>query len=260
MVLSDYLPRASSFAGEIDDLILVIAVTTGFFFFLAQFIFFWLILRFSAKEGTKTQYVPGEAWREKRWVSIPHYTILVFDVIIIVMALRVWNNVKTAMPPTEETVRIVAQQWAWTFIHAGPDGKLDTPDDIRTLDELHVQLDRTYQFELTSKDVLHSFSVPVFRLKQDAVPGRVIRGWFKPTFSGGYDIQCTEICGIGHALMPARIIIDSAENHARWMQSQLPAELAAATPTPAPTPTAPAPTPTPAPEGAVPPAGTGGSK
>ena len=65
--------------------------------------------------------------------------------------------------------------------------------------------------------MLHSFSVPVFRLKQDAIPGRVITGWFKPTMTGTYDIQCAEICGIGHGLMPARIVIETAEQHAAWM-------------------------------------------
>jgi len=84
-----------------------------------------------------------------------------------------------------------------------------------------------YVFELSSRDVLHSFSVPVFRLKQDAVPGRVITGWFEPTKTGTYDIQCAEICGIGHALMPARIVIESAADHAAWMAGTAPTTLAA---------------------------------
>jgi cytochrome c oxidase subunit 2 len=65
--------------------------------------------------------------------------------------------------------------------------------------------------------VLHSFSIPVFRLKQDAVPGRIIRGWFTPTRTGDYDIQCAEICGIGHGLMPARIHVQTAAQHAAWL-------------------------------------------
>jgi cytochrome c oxidase subunit 2 len=65
--------------------------------------------------------------------------------------------------------------------------------------------------------VLHSFSVPAFRLKQDAIPGRVITGWFKPTKTGAFDIQCVEICGVGHGLMPARIFIETPEQHAAWM-------------------------------------------
>jgi len=67
--------------------------------------------------------------------------------------------------------------------------------------------------------VLHSFSIPAFRLKQDAVPGRIIKGWFRTTLKGGFDIQCTEICGIGHGLMPARILIESAADHAHWLKA-----------------------------------------
>jgi cytochrome c oxidase subunit 2 len=83
-----------------------------------------------------------------------------------------------------------------------------------------VQADTTYHFELTSKDVVHSFSIPVFRLKQDAVPGRVITGWFRPTTPGTYDIQCAEICGIGHALMPATLTIETPDRHQEWMRSK----------------------------------------
>ena len=79
---------------------------------------------------------------------------------------------------------MVAQQWAWSFVHPGPDGQLDTADDIKTVDELHVKVDTLYHFKLESRDVLHSFSVPVFRLKQDVIPGRVITGWFQPTQTG----------------------------------------------------------------------------
>jgi cytochrome c oxidase subunit 2 len=66
--------------------------------------------------------------------------------------------------------------------------------------------------------VLHSFSVPVFRLKQDAVPGRVITGWFRATRPGTYDIQCTQICGMGHGLMAAHIIVETPQQLAAWMK------------------------------------------
>lgn len=113
-------------------------------------------------------------------------------------------------------MRVIGQQWAWTFQHPGPDGELDTADDIRTIDELHVKVDTVYHYELGARDVLHSFSVPVFRLKQDAVPGRTIKGWFKATKTGVWDIQCAEICGIGHGLMGARVVVEDEAQHAAW--------------------------------------------
>ena len=94
-------------------------------------------------------------------------------------------------------MRAIGQQWAWTFVHPGPDGELDTDDDISKINELHVEVDRLYHYKLESRDVLHDFSVPVFRLKQDAIPGRVITGWFTPTKTGEWDIQCAEMCGTG---------------------------------------------------------------
>jgi cytochrome c oxidase subunit 2 len=152
---------------------------------------------------------------------------LVCDVFIIVFAVMTWYNVKQNLPPAEQTVRVIGQQWAWTFVHPGPDGKLDTADDITKINELHVQVDTLYHYKLESKDVLHDFSVPVFRLKQDAIPGRVITGWFEPTLTGEYDIQCAEICGVGHGLMGARIFIESAAEHMAWNESQSPISLAA---------------------------------
>jgi cytochrome c oxidase subunit 2 len=219
-VIDKYVPSASTFAPDIDNLILVILGIVGFWFLLAEFVFFGLILKFKEEPGRKAQYVSGEKPEEKKWVSIPHYATLIFDVLIVVMAVKVWHNVKIEQPPADETVRIVAQQWAWTFEHAGKDGDLAKSDDnIALVDELHVEVGKTYHFELTSRDVLHSFSVPVFRLKQDALPGRVVRGWFKATQTGQFDIQCTEICGIGHGIMPARIIVETPEQHAAWLES-----------------------------------------
>jgi cytochrome c oxidase subunit 2 len=233
-MISKYVESASTFSGDIDTLILFITAVVGFWFLLAEGVFFWLIFRFTAQEGVKAKYVAGEDPKEKRWVSLPHYATLIFDVMIIIGAIRVWQDVKQTMPQADATVRIIAQQWAWTFQHPGADGKLDTADDIRLVDELHVEKGKTYHFELQSRDVLHSFSVPAFRLKQDMIPGRTIRGWFKPTMTGGFDVQCTEICGIGHGIMPARILVESPEDHAAWVMSHTPAT-AAVTPDAPPT-------------------------
>ncbi|MDP1922732.1 MAG: hypothetical protein Q8L14_41200 [Myxococcales bacterium] len=233
-MIDQYVESASTFAGDIDGVILWILAIVGFWFLLAQAVFFGLIFKFMAKPGVKAQYISGEKAHEKRWVAIPHYATLVFDVIIVVMAVKVWHEVKINLPKADTTVRVIAQQWAWTFVHPGPDNVLDTPDDISLVDELHVEMNKTYHFELTSRDVLHSFSVPVFRLKQDAIPGRIIKGWFKATQTGQFDIQCTEICGIGHAIMPARIVIETDSQHRLWNQANTP-KLADAAPTTPPT-------------------------
>jgi cytochrome c oxidase subunit 2 len=226
-MIEHFVQSASSFAGDIDGLILLVTVLVGFWFFVAQGIFFWLIFRFRAREGVPAQYLTGKEQHVKRWINIPHIFIILFDVVIIAAAVKVWVEIKQNLPPADEEVRVVGQQWVWTFVHPGADGKLDTPDDIVTSDDLHVEVGKTYHFLLESKDVLHSFSVPVFRLKQDAVPGRTITGWFKPTKTGSFDIQCAEICGIGHGVMNGRIHIESAAEHQAWVQQATPATAAA---------------------------------
>ena len=213
------IAQASTYAADIDRLILLVTVLVGVWFFAAEGVFFWLIWKFRAKPGVKSQYLTGQEKHIKRWITIPHFLVLVCDVFIIWGAVQVWYNIKMQLPEADSTIRVIGQQWAWTFQHPGADNELDTGDDIFTVDELHVEVDQTYHFLLESRDVLHSFSIPVFRIKQDAVPGRMITGWFEATQTGEYDVQCAEICGIGHGVMAARIYIEDATGHAAWISS-----------------------------------------
>ncbi len=213
------LEQASTYAASIDNVILLIAVLVGFWFFAAEGMFFWLIWKFREKPGVKSEYLEGHEPHVKKWITWPHTLILVFDVFIVIGAVQVWYNVKQRLPEADHTIRIIGQQWAWTFQHPGVDNELDTADDIYTVDDLYIEVDKTYVFRLESRDVLHAFSVPVFRIKQDAIPGRSIMGWFEATQTGEYDIQCVEICGIGHGVMAARIHIEDAQGHADWIQS-----------------------------------------
>ena len=211
------LIQASSYAGSIDGIIILIAVLVGFWFIAAEVVFFWLIWKFRARPGGKSQYLTGKERHIKRWITIPHFLVLICDVFIIAGSVRVWYDVKQSLPEADSTIRVIGQQWAWTFQHPGPDNELDTDDDIFTIDELHVEVEKTYHFRLEARDVIHSFSIPVFRLKQDAIPGRSITGWFRAIETGEFDIQCAEICGIGHGVMAARIHIEDAEQHAAWI-------------------------------------------
>ena len=212
------LPRASTFAGDIDGLVVLVTWLVGAWFVATQLMFFWLMWRFRARDGVKSQYITGKEPHLKKWINIPHTLILLCDIVIIVAAVRVWVKVKQTLPPADDTIRVVGQQWTWAFQQSGTDGTLDTADDVWTSDTLHVAEGKTYHFLLESKDVLHSFFVPVFRLKQDAIPGRTITGWFKANRAGSYDILCAEICGIGHGIMGGRIVVDTPEQHAAWMQ------------------------------------------
>ena len=225
--IGTYIDAVSTYAADIDFLILLVAALVGGPFIIAELLLVGFALKFRKKEGVKAQYISGEEKDQKRWVTIPHYIVLLFDIVIIIFAVQVWVNVKQELPPADHTIRVDSQQWAWNFTHMGPDGKFDTADDIHTTNTLHVEVDKVYHFILTSKDVLHNFSVPAFRLKQDAIPGREIMGWFKAQKTGQHDIQCAEICGIGHGLMGAQIMIEDAPTHAAW-QARRAGELAIA--------------------------------
>jgi cytochrome c oxidase subunit 2 len=219
-VIEHYIDAVSSYAGDIDDLIFHVTWITTLWFVAAQVLLFGLVIKFKAKDGVRSQYISGEEHHQMQWIEWPHRAVLLFDIFIIYAAITVWYDVKQNLPEPDAEVRIIGQQWSWTFTHPGPDGKFDTEDDIDEVDQLHIASDKIYNYHLEAMDVMHSFSVPVFRLKQDAIPGRTITGWWKAEKNGEWSIQCAEMCGIGHGIMGARIIIESPEAHATWMAKQ----------------------------------------
>lgn len=215
------IEQASTFAGDIDRVIWIITILGGFWLLLAEGVLFYFIFRFRKNKSPKAEYVSGEKHEEKKWIHWAHNAVIVCDIVILAFAMRVWYDVKQDLPEPDETIQVVGYQWAWKFVHPGRDGELGSDDDIATVDELHVKVGKTYHFKLESGDVLHSFSIPVFRLKQDAVPGRVITGWFKASKEGVFDIQCAEICGIGHGIMVAKIHVQSEDDYRKWYERQL---------------------------------------
>ncbi|MBK9293208.1 MAG: cytochrome c oxidase subunit II [Oligoflexia bacterium] len=217
-MMEQIITQASSYAAQIDNVIHLIAAIVGVWLAVAFYVFFSFIFKYTRKRHPKAAYITGETHEDGKWVHRAHFVVIACDVVILVFAAMAWHHVKQQLPPAEATIRIVGQQWAWKFTDPGLDNQLDTVDDINTIDELHVKVNTVYHFKLEAKDVLHSFSVPVFRLKQDAIPGRVITGWFKPTKTGEYDIQCAEMCGIGHGVMAAKIVVETPEAHAAWLE------------------------------------------
>ena len=208
-----FIQSGSSFSGDIDNLFLVITLIIGFWFILVFGALAYFTLKFRRKDGVKAKYITGEKHSETKWTHYPHYAVIAFDVVIIAVNIIVWVNIKQTLPPKDNLIRVIGQQWSWSFVDAGPDGVLDTADDIATVNDLHVKVDETYHFELQARDVIHNFSVPVFRLRQDALPGRTIKGWFKPTNTGSFDIQCAEMCGYGHGIMGGAITVHTKESY-----------------------------------------------
>lgn len=119
--------------------------------------------------------------------------------------------------PTALRVEVTAQQWAWTFRYAGADGRFDTADDVVTLNELHVPVATPVYLKLRSKDVVHSFYLPNFRTKIDAVPGNTTRLWFEAREPGKFEIGCAQHCGVSHYKMRAELFATGADEFERWL-------------------------------------------
>jgi cytochrome c oxidase subunit 2 len=127
-----------------------------------------------------------------------------------------WNFQDVETKADTVRIEINAHQWAWDARYAGPDGKFNTQDDIVSLNDLHVPVGRPITFQLASTDVIHSFYLPNFRVKQDAVPGMINRLWFRPKETGTFEIGCAQHCGVNHYKMRAVLTVDTPEDYARW--------------------------------------------
>jgi len=142
-------------------------------------------------------------------------------VILTLLSVPAWSRIKMTMPETDFVVQVNAKQFNWQVTYAGADGKFGTADDKMLLDEMHVPVNKVVRVILKSQDVIHSFFVPQFRIKQDAVPGREIRVWFDATKPGKYEWPCAELCGFGHSGMRGWIYVHTPEEYGKWAAENL---------------------------------------
>lgn len=216
-----WLPEnISTYGGDIDHIFKLVYYVVGAWFLLAEGLFFYFIFRFRRKEGQPASYLPGKTFKALLWVLIPCVLVLVCDLAIDHASATVWDKVKIELPKADLEVGVEGKQFVWTFTHPGADGILGTADDIKKLNQLRVPVQKTIVFHLTALDVMHSFFIPKTRLKQDAVPGRTIRGWFKITKEGKFQIACAELCGIGHSVMGAKLFVHSDAAYAAWVAKE----------------------------------------
>lgn len=221
-----WLPEnVSSFGADVDGLMALIFWIVGVWLVIVEAVLIYFVVAYRRKPGRRAAYVPARGLKTLSWVLVPCAVILVFDLAIDAAGAPVWHTIKEQLPPPDLQVRVVGKQFGWDFVHPGADGTLDTGDDIATEFELNVPVDSVVHFELRSLDVVHSFWLPHLRLKQDVVPGRRIRGWFKATRTGEFPIACAELCGLGHDKMKGMLNVRSAADHEAWIAEQ--AEFAA---------------------------------
>ncbi|MBI4355619.1 MAG: cytochrome c oxidase subunit II [Candidatus Omnitrophica bacterium] len=213
---SYWLPEsASTVAPAIDRLFYIILWITGVIFFAVEGLLLFFLVRYRARPGRAAHYTHGNERIEIIWTVIPAL-ILVW---LSVASQRLWAQIRDPrrFPANAFTVEVLAEQFAWNIRYAGADGIFGTPDDVTTVNQLHMPVNQPVLVRLSSKDVIHSFFVPVFRLKQDAVPGLTIPVWLQATKTGHYEIACAELCGLGHYRMRGYLTIETLPDVQTWL-------------------------------------------
>ncbi|MDQ3698781.1 MAG: cytochrome c oxidase subunit II [Gemmatimonadota bacterium] len=211
-------PGASTFAGSIDPLYYLILVITGIAFVVVEVGLVWFLIKYRRRPGQKAHYTHGNNRVEIIWTSIPAITV----VIIGLLSAGTWDEIKgrDSVPPDAMPIAIHAKQFEWQITYPGADGRLGSADDFQLRNQLHLPVDRPVVATLTAEEAIHSFFVPAFRIKQDAVPGMAIRVWFQPTKTGQYELACAELCGLGHYRMKAAVTVHEQEEYGRWVASR----------------------------------------
>jgi cytochrome c oxidase subunit 2 len=224
-MLNWWLPEnVSSFGGEIDwlfHLIYAITAITGLLVFAALIAF---LVMYRDRPGRRARYTHGNTTLENVWTVVPSLIL----VVLTFLSVPAWSKIKMSQPPTDFVVQVDAKQFNWQVFYPGPDGKFGTADDKKFLDEMHVPVNKPVKVILKSQDVIHSFFVPSFRIKQDAVPGREILAWFDATKAGKYEWPCAELCGFGHSGMKGWIYVHTPADYAKWAAENLKADSAPA--------------------------------
>ena len=213
-----WLPEAvTTTAPAIDRLFYLILAITGVVFLLVQATLLTFIVRYRRRPGRRADYIHGNQVVEIIWTVIPALILsyLAFH------SQRVWSQVRGTPPLANLEIEITAEQFAWNIRYPGADGVFNTADDITTINQLHLPVHETVLVHLKSKDVIHSFFVPQFRMKLDAVPGMTGRLWFSTTKTGNFEIACAELCGLGHYRMRGFLTIEPDEAFHTWLAQTL---------------------------------------
>jgi cytochrome c oxidase subunit II len=229
---------AAAHADSIDQIIVLVHWLMAMLFVGWGLFFLYTLVRFRAganpradyhgMKGTFSKYIEGG--------------VLAAEIILLVfLAMPAWAERVAAFPPEHEStvVRVVAEQFAWNVHYPGADHKFgrsdiklvsasnplgldpndpDGKDDVTTINQLNLPVNKPVIVHLSSKDVIHSFALPQMRVKQDAIPGIVHNLWFTPTQTGEWEIPCSQLCGLGHFRMRGFYTIQSDADYEGFLK------------------------------------------
>jgi cytochrome c oxidase subunit 2 len=187
-----------------DLLYLFIVVVCAFFTVLVTALIVYFTIRYRRRTADAVGAdIHGSLILELTWTFIPF---------VLAMVMFVWGALlfyKLARPPADSMeLFVVGKQWMWKVQH---------PEGVREINEMHVPVNRNVRITLGSEDVLHDYSIPAFRVKMDVVPGKWTTMWFKATVPGTYHIFCAEYCGTRHSGMIGQVIVMEEEDYEAWL-------------------------------------------
>jgi cytochrome c oxidase subunit 2 len=196
--------QASTIAPQVDGfLFFMLAVSLFFSLLIAGLIVVFMVRYRRRPGGDHAPDVHGSLWLEAGWTAVPFGLVMV----MFFWSASIFATIQR--PPADATeIHVVGKQWMW---------KLQHMEGRREINELHVPVGRPVRLVMTSEDVIHSFYVPAFRVKQDAVPGRYSSLWFEATVPGEYHLFCAEYCGTLHSGMIGRVVAMEPAAFEAWL-------------------------------------------
>ena len=241
-----WLPRnVNMFGHEIDFIFYLILWLTGVTAVAVFSVMIYFLVKYRARPGIPAIHSHGNNALEVIWTTIPVFIFLA----LAIYGNEQWTQMRLRTPPADALpVAVVGEQFGWNVRYPGPDGKLgkmvaskvgkDNPfgidpadpeglDDFTTYNEIVFPLNRPVRLYLGSKDVIHAFYVPEFRLYQDMVPGRVYDFvWLKAEATGNFQLACNQLCGQGHYKMFGKLSVVEEADYQTWVKSKTPAPTA----------------------------------
>jgi len=243
-------PQAATHAPEIDQMISLVHWLMAVLFVGWGAFFIYVLARFRKKANPVADY---EGAHGKLSKGLEVLIVVAEMVLLVFYAIPAWATRVRNLPAENEAtvVRVIAEQFAWNVHYPGPDGKFgrtdvrriaaenpigldrtdpDAKDDITTINQLNLPVDRPVLVHLSSKDVIHSFGLFEMRVKQDVVPGLDIPVWFIPNKIGDTEIACSQLCGLGHYRMRGFVSVKTAAAYQDWLAEEAKALAKEATP------------------------------
>lgn len=234
-----WLPElASVHGGDFDSEFDLTLAITGFMFVAIHLALAYLAIRFRAGRSDTKHALPGRRF-ELRFAIVASTIVFLVDISLFATSEDSLRRLARTSDEGAVQVEVVAEQFAWNIRYPGPDGQFGRTDpalididsnplgidpndpagtdDILRLNEMHLPVDRVAAVYIRSKDVIHSFALPNFRVRQDAVPGMTITTRFEPNRVGQFEIMCAQLCGLAHYRMRGFLTIESEEDFEQWL-------------------------------------------